>query len=256
MKRFFNKLAPIAAIMLLGSGHAMAQNDTILVHDLLLRVKPSVYISITGGASMPLGNFAKTDYNNSKSGFAATGFNLGINGTYMFSKHWGITGLASYTRYSSAGLENIAGGFVESFAVGDATVKVKDDNHTFSYLVGADYSVSFCHHISVDLRAMTGLVHAQLAGYEVRLEDNTDGTFQQKTATANTIGFQAGAAARYDFCKHVGVALNLDYYYSKPDFTIENVNRTNNAGRLLTSYSEPIAGINANLSLVYKFNRR
>jgi hypothetical protein len=102
---------------------------------------------------------------------------------------------------------------------------------------------------------MTGLVHAQLAGYEVLLEDNTDGTFQQKAANTNAIGFQAGTAVRYDLCKHFGVMINLDYYYSKPDFTIENVNRNNNSGRLITNYNEPIAGVNANLSLVYKFNR-
>ena len=256
MKRLLNKIAPIATIMLLAASHAMAQKDANEVNDLLLKVKPPIVIGVTGGLSMPMGNFAKTDYASNKSGFASTGFNAGVTGTYMLSRHWGVTALASYTRFSSAGLENIAAGYVESFAVGDATVRIKDDNHTFSYIVGADYSVAFCHHLSVDLRAMTGLVHAQLAGYEVLLEDNANSTFQQKAATANTIGFQAGAAVKYDFSKHFGVALNLDYFYSKPDFTIENVNRTNNAGRLLTGYNEPIAGINTNISLIYILSRR
>lgn len=256
MTRFFSKVPPLVAFALLVAGHAMAQKDTKVFSEMPLVVKPPVFIGITGGVSIPTGNFAKTDYEDNTSGFASTGFNVGIAGTRMLSRHWGVTGMAAFTRYNTAGLKSIAAGFVESFAVGDATVRAQGNNQTFSYMVGGYYSYPFCSKFAVDIRAMTGLVRAQLAGYEVQLEDNASSAFQQKTANANTIGFQAGAAARYNFSKHFGLMFNLDYYYSKPDFEIENVNRTNYAGRLLTSYNEPIAGVNANFSLVYTMNRK
>jgi hypothetical protein len=255
MKRFLMKVAPVALYMLLATGPLFAQNDSIVVRDLQLKLKPPLRIGLTGGVSVPTGNFAKTDYTDLRSGFAGPCFNLGITGTYMITQHWGITGLVSYSRYDQSGLDNLAAGYVASFAVSDATIRVKDDTHTFSYLIGADYSLDFCHRIAIDLRAMTGLVHAQLAGYEVQLEDNVSSTFQQRSARANTIGYQIGVAARYNFNSRLGIALNFDYYYSDPDLSIENVNRANNAGRLLTRYNEPITGVNTDLSLVYTFQK-
>jgi len=45
------------------------------------------------------------------------------------------------------------------------------------------------------------------------------------------------------------VLVNGDYFYPKPDFIIVNVDR--NAGRENYTYNQPLAGVNANLTLVY-----
>lgn len=243
MNQTFYTITSVA--LLLMGGRAMGQTETPA------QAKLPITIGITGGFTSASGNFAATDYSSNKSGYASSGFNLGITGTYMLNKHWGITALASYHKYASASLQSLAAGYKEDFAIDSSTVYSVGSTYTMNVMVGPYYTIPVSEQFSVDLRGLAGLTNAHLAGNRVDVEDNAASSFEQKAATANTIGYQLGAAAKYKINKRFGVSLNLDYYYSRPDFKVDNVNRRNNAGRLVTKYNEPIAGINANVSFVY-----
>jgi hypothetical protein len=213
--------------------------------------KGSFYAGVSGGLSLPSGNFAQSDYGNNKSGFATSGFNFGLTGVYFLNKNFGVGGVVSYSKYGFKGAQNLADGYKEAFGVDSATVYIKGDNHSLNIMVGPYYSLPL-KKFNIDYRLLVGLVNASLAGNEVFLEDNPDNTFSQKNAKAATVGIQAGIGARYSLNKNFGVVLNVDYFYSKPSFSIENVNRANEAGRKITTYSEPLMGLNTNLSLVYQ----
>ena len=220
-------------------------------------VSPKWIIGITGGSSIPFGNFTKTDFTNPDAGFAAAGGNIGLTGTYMLNKHIGISALASYHRYGVKGLQTLADGFKESFALDSTTVDTKGSNYSLNLLIGPIYSFSVGKkkNISIDSRILAGFVSAHLAGNQVFFEDQAASTFSQNTATANTFGLQLGSGARYSVSTHVGVSLNVDYFYSKPDFQISYENRNNNAGRWVKNYNQPINGLNTNLSIVYLLSR-
>ena len=56
------------------------------------RIETRGYIGLTMGPAFSLGNFAKKDISNEKSGYAKTGFNLSlVNFGYRFGKHFGIS---------------------------------------------------------------------------------------------------------------------------------------------------------------------
>jgi hypothetical protein len=75
-------------------------------------------------------------------------------------------------------------------------------------------------------------------------------------AQAVTFGTQAGVGFRYNINNNWAVLLNGDYFYSKPDFKIDNVDRNANTGREISNYNQPITGINANLTLCYMLTKK
>ncbi len=213
--------------------------------------KPGFIFGLTGGLSAPGGNYTKTDFNDPKSGFAGPGFNIGVTGTWFINKNWGINALISYHSYSFKGLQVLADGFKDAFAIDSSTVNTQGSNYSMNFLVGPYYSLPIGKKFSFDSRLLVGLVNAHLAGMQMFFEDQAASTFTQKESTANTFGLQLGIGGRYAISKHSGIMLNIDYFYSKPDFSINYENRNNNAGRWITSYNEPIAGLNTNLTLYY-----
>lgn len=221
--------------------HSIAQDST--AHKLRL--------GLTGGYTIVSGNFTKTDYSDKTSGFAKSGFNIALTGTYKISKHFGAKLIAGYTAFGYHGLQNLGAGFKEDFAVDSVTVYRKGANYSISLLVGPCYDINLNNNWLVSLYATAGLVNTHLAGYQVDLEDNDASSFSQKAAAKSTIGTNCGAEVHYKLSRHFGIGLSAAYYYSKPDFTIENVNRKNNAGRLVTKYNQPVTGINTNLMLSY-----
>ena len=144
-------------------------------------------IGLTGGTSAPFGNFTKTDFNDPKSGFAGTGLNMGITGTKMLSKNFGISALISYHGYSFKGLQVLADNFKDAFAIDSSTVNVVGSNYSLNFLVGPYYSLPIGKKLSFDSRLLVGWVNAHLAGNQVFFEDQAASTFTQKASTANTI---------------------------------------------------------------------
>jgi len=214
---------------------------------------PSFIIGVTGGLSAASGNFVKSDYGNNRSGFAGSGYNIGVTATYFLTKNFGISALVGYSQFSFRGIQNIANGFHESFNVDSASAASKGNSHTINILAGPCYSLSLSKKFSVDFRALAGLTNATLAGWNVVLTDAgiTHPPLTQNTATAGALGLQAGVGLCYNISQRWSCSLNADYFYSKPDFSIVNVDRNANAGREISEYHESISGINANLTLSY-----
>jgi len=210
-------------------------------------------IAIGGGGSFPGGNFTKTDFSDPKSGFAGSGGNIGISASLPLNKHFGITALVQYQKFSVQGLQTLADSFKEAFAIDSATLYTKGSNYNVNVMVGVYYNEPLSKRLSIEGKALIGLTSAHFAGNQLYFEDQGASTFEQKPATANTVGMRLGADLRYMFTNHFGLELNLAYFYSKPDFSITYDNRNNNAGRWITSYNQPIAGLDAGASIVYKF---
>lgn len=212
---------------------------------------PKIQIGITGGVSLPSGNFSKSDYADDKAGFASTGSNFGVTGTYFINKRWGITALVAYHSFSFKGAQNLADGFKEAFDIDSSTVDVNGTNHCINFLAGPYYVLPVAKKLDVTFRAMAGITAAHLAGYQVAVEDQAAATFSQKEASATTFAAQGGLGINYRLTRLFGIGLNVDYFYSKPDFTIDNVNRTNAAGRKIDQYNQPLTAVTTNLTLTY-----
>jgi len=228
---------------------ANAQNNQ---NSMAKSMKEKGYIGITGGFSPVFGNFSKAEYSDPKSGFASSGMNIGLTGVYFIKHHFGIKGLISYNGYGYHGAQSLADGYKEAFDLDSTTLYRKGNNRTFNILVGPYYSLPLSDRLHLDFSVLIGYSNAQLAGNELFLEDGVGNQFEQKPATASAFGYQAGAGLRYDLGRHFGIGIQADYFGANPDFKVDNTNRKNEAGRLLTQYHEPIQSLNLNLTVIYR----
>ena len=216
--------------------------------------KSQSFIGVTGGYANALGNFTKSNYDDPKSGYAnSSGMNIGIEGAYFFHRNIGIGGIISNTTFNVRGKQALADGYKEAFDVDYTTVSENGNYSTLNFLIGPYFSFPI-KKFTFDVRVIGGLTHAKTPQFRVDIEDQSDATFYQNSSTANTFGFQGGAGIRYSILKNLSIKLNADFFYSKPNFNITNVNRADNAGRLITSYNQPITGFYLNFGLAYQFN--
>ena len=213
-------------------------------------------VGIIGGISLPLGNFKKTDYQDAASGFAGNGYHFGATGTCLFTDRLGLTASLSYRQFSFSGIQQISDGFHEAFDVDSASATTKGTNHSVSFLIGPHYSLPVSKHISIDFDYGVGIVYSTLAGWDVVLTDAgiTHPPLSQNISRAASFGYQGGLGIRYAPCHRWSVAIKGAYFYSKPDFTIVNVDRLANAGRMIEQYNQQVSGIDASLNL--EFNLR
>jgi opacity protein-like surface antigen len=225
--------------------------------------KGSSFIGITGGLSIPTGNWAKSNFVSSVSGFvsdpsgyAKKGAISGVEGAYFFSKHFGIGALANYATYKT-NIKPLSDGYQDSFDV-DQVTTTASGYKIWNFMPGLYFDLPVCKKLAVTARALAGISHATTPSIAVDVEDggNDDGTFEQKEASKTAFAFDLGAGLSYRIVKCVAINLKADYFNTKPDFTIENTQRVNSAGRRIDSYNQPLAAINVSLGVAYVFGKK
>lgn len=218
--------------------------------------KAPSFIGVNGGISLPMGNWSKTNYEDNKSGFAGAGPQVAIDGAYFFSKHIGVGALVNYSSYKTRDINGLSAGYQDAFDV-DQVTTTAGSYRLWNFLPGLYFNFP-AHPISITARALAGITHATtpLVAVDVMDADIDDGTFEQKESTANSFGFDLGVGISYPVIKQIAINLRADYFYSNPDFQIENTNRQNKAGRLVNEYHQPLTGINISLGVAYCFSKK
>ena len=221
------------------------------------------FISFSGGAAIPMGNFAKTDASGpisgsytTTSGFAKTGTHFAIDGAYYFSHYVGIGGALSTSAFS-VDTKTIAAGYLENYDCDSASSKARKYN-TFNIFIGPYFSFSISK-LTIDLRVLGGIsrtltpdIFGTVINQNNGPNEGSTSTFVQTSGIASAFGFQSGIGLRYSICEHLMLSLRGDYFYSKPNLSFDNVNRSN-TGRILTSYNQPISGISTTFGIGYQF---
>ncbi len=213
---------------------------------------------------MPTGNWGKskliissTDFVNDPSGFAANGGLFAIDGAWFFSKHFGIGGMFNYATYSTKDLATLSLGYQQSFDV-DSVNTTAGSYKVWNILPGLYFNYPLAKKLAVTARALAGITNATTPMVAVSVNDGGiyDGTFIQQPATKTSFAFQLGAGLNYKIIKCLAVDLRADYFYSKPDFTIQNTMRQNKAGRMVPEYNQPLTAVNISLGVSYLFLKK
>jgi opacity protein-like surface antigen len=224
--------------------------------------KGTGFIGVSGGISLPMGNWGKSNYivsttgfANDPSGFANKGGFGSIDGAWFFSRHFAVGALFNYGTYKTKNLDVLSSGYRESFDV-DQVTTTANSYKMWSLMPGLYFNYPIVKKLSVTARALAGITHATTPTIAVAVEDGgiDDGTFEQKSASKTAFGFDGGVGLSYAVAKCLAINLRGDYFYSKPDFTIENTQRQNSAGRLVTNYNQALAGINGSLGVALRFH--
>jgi hypothetical protein len=208
-------------------------------------------IGLNGGISSPAGNFARGEYSDVKSGYAGTGGNVNLTFTYFLPGNLGFRALIGYSGFGTKNSQSLADGYKEDSGTDSTTLYARGTNYSLSFLAGPVYRINAGEKLFIDVHALLGYVNTHLAGFQVFYEDYTTNSMAQKESSGGGFGFQGGLAAGYYLTKRLSLQVNVDYFTSKPKINITYENFVVNSGRRLTTYNEPIGGVNATIGLAY-----
>lgn len=226
--------------------------------------KPASFIGVEGGISLPLGNFGKYSTAtqmtsiegtvNDPSGYAKAGGFFAVDGAYFFSKYLGVGGMFKYGTYNLKHVDSLSQGYEESFDVDQTSTSVTSYK-MWSVMPGLYFDLPLAKKFSFTARALAGISHTSTPEINVAIEDGgvDDPPVVQHSASKTAFAFDGGVGLRYSIISCLAVNLRADYFYTKPDFTIENTGRNNNAGREVDTYDQALSSVNFTLGIAYQF---
>jgi hypothetical protein len=213
------------------------------------------YLGFFGGLSIPQGDFAKSNYDNNKAGFAKTGGTFGLDGAYYVYKNLAIGATISYQDQGELNVNDaniLATGYTSSFHADQSTVIGVGRYQSVNILLGPQYSFAYSKFI-LDLRASVGIIKTfSTPGTNtvlVGVPEQTQ-TFYQRSASVANFAYGGNIGLRYKLSDNLSLALRGAYINSQGP-NIRNDNREVAVGRLVTRQS--ITEIQATLGLAINF---
>jgi hypothetical protein len=206
------------------------------------------YISLLLGPSIPVGNYASSNFSNSKAGFAGLGENLNISYCRLLGKNFGIAAellgqinpLNVKAMEKSFATQKFAEPYFYSTTGPPQTpplpVYVTYQHWNFdkkswqsgSMLLGAYMQLPLNHsgNISFTTKAMIGAIY--LSSPQLNGEGYTDTSLiklSQSTASAFGFAYSLSAGLKYDFNKRLSFLVSVEYL-GTAKITFKNVTET------------------------------
>lgn len=218
------------------------------------------YWTVFGGVSIPTGEFASSQYGeflheDNKAGFAKTGYTFGLDGAWYIKKtNWAIAATISYQdqgQLNSKDAQTLAAGYQDAFGVDQGAVTSTKRYQNLNVLVGPQYSWFFGKAV-VDLRANVGWLKSFSTPQidVVVTDDDIPHPFAQESSKASVFAYGGSVDLRYSISKNFGLVLKENYVGST-GLKIDNTERVNNAGRLVTK--QPVNVLQTTLGLSFSF---
>ena len=214
------------------------------------QTKPNTFLEVFGGVNTTMGNFASSNYSDLRSGFAKSGYLVGVQGAFFFGGNLGLGVSLSQADYG-VNTFALANGYRADFDVDEATAVSK--HYKFNnLLIGPYYSIPLGR-LTLDLRGLVGLSAATLPALRVALEDQS--TFTQNQSSATAFAYQVGAGLRLPIVHHLGVSARVDYFSTQPKFFVTYSNINNSSGRTIDGYNQVVQSLNGTLGIFYQLGR-
>jgi hypothetical protein len=175
-----------------------------------VKSKP-MYLDLSGGVSFPIGkSYTSTDMDNSKSGYASTGYFIQANFAYLGRSLFGIAGQVTYQHnsFNSGAVNDTLEG--TRYPLGN-----KGWNNAY-LMVGPVYLQSF-KKVILEIEGLIGLMLSFSPVFNDT--DPADGSNHHNTGTGVGLGFRVGVG--YEFSPHFTAMLNLNYLGGFPNLNKE-----------------------------------
>ncbi len=185
-------------------------------------IKSKINFRISSGLSIPIGDFGSSDTRNSEAGLAKLGYNINISAKYNLSKNIGI--IALYMRNSNSFNSSI---FENELRLQFPTlgISINAGNYKSSgMLTGLFIKTFLTNLICFETRALVGYSESYSPEIEMRLSDGIS-IFEATIIKddAKSASYMIGAGLNYSVKNNFVISLNIDYYYTKPEFETTTV---------------------------------
>jgi hypothetical protein len=184
-------------------------------------------ISLSFGGSVPIGDFAKSDYNDSTSGFAQTDAFASIEGIYPLKKNLGLLGIIGFGR-NPIDADALVQGLGEEIANSTGqTVSISVEVGSWevlSIMGGAILTAPVDEKISLNIKGAAGLMSATSPELKATVTIPGTGSFEvsQTSAKSPALCFLIGGGAGYKLSNKWEMQLNVDYMRGTPELEIQD----------------------------------
>jgi len=218
-----------------------------------------VFVGIGGGASIPLSDYAKTDFSDESSGYARIGGNFNIYFGYRFNEYFSLAGLLNgcMNRYDYVELQNW---FQQQFATSlpDTRWVVESKNWGLGGLMaGPVGSIPLVtNKFFFEGRLLGGFLYAYSPAIFVTGKENgePDKEINIEQGSAASWVIDAGAGFRYKRTRKQYFVLFADYMFSNPNFTNVGFNTKEFGFSRADSFSQQISTVNVSIGIGYIVN--
>jgi hypothetical protein len=187
------------------------------------------FLSISMGASIPLGDYSTTD-KVLGSGYAGTNFVLNFDGSYILVPFFGIGGTFSFgSNYTES--DKLKNQVIDIFRDLYPTFPIPEDSEVdvslgpwryVNLMVGPQLSFPIAI-IQLDLRTLGGVSFVMPPDRDLSITTpDGDYTSSQKGQLMN-FGYLVGGGIRFGMRGATSIRMSADYYHSKPSLEIKNV---------------------------------
>jgi len=206
------------------------------------------YISLTGGYTIPLGDFATSDINNINSGYALNGYNAGFEISYFISDY---IGFGANLRFNSCkpDVDFFNKLLTEQFGNEMESINYSaTDYNLHNFLVGpvikADIGDFFAIYGKAFIGVMSTYKPIQTLEYKpIGQELVTKVTVGDYTGS---FGYNFGAGVIVKFTSRIGLNISVDYIAGKP--TLEKYNLETFE---IVELNQPVSYINLNAGIIF-----
>lgn len=186
------------------------------------------YVAISLGPSIPIGDFASTDLNNSSSGLAKTGAIFDITFAYKLGTNMGLTAML---RGQSNPVDNQS--LLDQLNREDPTISWRVDSKNWGiggFMFGGYGSFAIATgKTSFEWRAMIGFLSASSPDLTLSGTQNGISAWAKLNSTTSTsFAYLIGAGFKFNVGAKICLLTNLDYMGSSAEF--KNARTTNSAG--------------------------
>lgn len=224
----------LMALVLLGSGFLMAQKNPTKTYS-------RSFLALHAGLGLPMGSLGSNNLNNENSGFAKTGYSVGLNYGYQYKKTAGVAASAFYNNFTT-------NSFKETFhgEGGSQIIELKMDHWKFYGLsAGPMLSYELSKNIFTDLRIMGGIANAnspKITYINIVMADE-DWSWAPM--------LQAGINLRIGTGSNLFIFANADYMYLEPQFSYNYLDINDQI--VASDIQQTISSLNVTAGVGFKF---
>jgi len=266
--RVFFFIFPLFFIVSRLSSQTLAEKYDFIKDDFLGKS----YFGVTVGAAVPFNEFSSTDFNNSNSGYAKTGFNFNLVFRYSFTPSFGAT--LKYTNSSNSidlpAYQNGLNKFYSKYNYNGASFST-DPYQLYGFMIGPTFiipSPKMNFETSVCFGNYTGTMPANSTSYNPPLPValytsqgiiNTKLLSQNQSAyNANSFAVSFDVAFRYMIAKNLILSASADVVICDLIFKSTQQMLVDTAGNIyagtLPNYLQPFRLIHLNVGIGFQLD--
>lgn len=172
-------------------------------------------LSISGGLSQPIGSYASTDIKSNSSGFAKTGYNLGVDVSRLFTKNIGAFVHIGYAR------NGIDTGTYKNRSINGASIGRSMKYATWDLLnvgVGPVVNFNVSENFKIFVKPEIGLCTCFTPTITESSGGGTSGSVTEQNTTVNSLYFSIAAGLKFSLSNRISLNIIGYYFVSECDF--------------------------------------